>query len=255
MSDRLEASAPPQEKGADTQTPEFSEYISIINETVWQGRELTAERQLALEEDFKQSFGKLSEKEQRSILLELQSLGIEIDAISTQNDGIAIIRQTEMTTRAQSLMERTGVITSATEGGLTLARETLSNNATRASEYLHDYETFARSVQVARSVQDGSEDINYDVKYVLAIISGIRQELERLQLGNATTSSSNGELQAERESRSPMNTSIRQFGKQLNSTIETEGLIGFSTLDKLIKEFHSAKASLEESILLSQMKE
>ncbi|OGD69771.1 hypothetical protein A3A84_02135 [Candidatus Collierbacteria bacterium RIFCSPLOWO2_01_FULL_50_23] len=245
MPKRPEDDVAPKEKKGKIKTPVVSVHLSFLKENALRYKNLTAEGQSEIERYFKEAFNRLPEEEQRAISLELQALDLEMGLVSNQNEGIAIVRQIEIVNRIREVMERGGVIASAKEGGLGRTRDRLGEDGGKAFAYLSEYETFARSVK------DKSEDIRENAEYLLALVSGIKQELSRLDLVNVALSRSQGELRAERKARSPLDTSVSQFGRQLDHTIELEGLIGFSTLNNLIKEFHSAKRYLEDSVLRS----
>lgn len=246
MSEQFEGGVPPQEKKEKIKAPVVSGHLSFVKENAWQYKDLTAEGQSGIERYFKEAFERLPEEEQKAISLELQALDVEMGLLNKQNKGIAIVRQTEIVNRIREVMERGGVHASAKEGGLGRTRDRIGEDGGKAFAYLSEYEAFARSVK------DKSRDTRENAEYLLALVSGIKQELSRLDLVDVALSQSQGELLAEREARLPLVTSVSQFGRQLDNNIELEGLIGFSTLDKLIKEFHSAKKYLEESVLQSE---
>ncbi|PIQ74098.1 MAG: hypothetical protein CO002_01135 [Candidatus Portnoybacteria bacterium CG_4_8_14_3_um_filter_44_10] len=249
MSEKFEGGVPPQEKGEKIQTPEVARHLSFIKESAWQFRDLSTEREEEIEQSFKIAFERLPENEQKAISLELQALGVEIGTLDEQNDGIAIIRQSEMVNRVREVMDRSGVVASAKEGGVDRTKEAIAELAGEAIAYLGEYEEFAQSVK------NKSEDIKQNAEYLVAIASGIRQELERLQLTNVASVQSRGELKKERSARLPMITSVSMLGNKLDPVIDLEGVIGFSTLNKLAKEFSRAKHYLEEAVLRSEPEE
>jgi len=248
MPEKFEGGVPPQEKGEKIQTPEISKHLSFIKEFAWQFRDLSTERQGEIEQSFKKSFDRLSEDEQKAISLELQALGVEIGTLDKQNEGIAIVRQSEMVNRVREVMDRSGVVASAKEGGIDRTKEQVAGLAGEAIAYLGEYEEFAQSVK------NKSEDTKQNAEYLLAIASGIKQELERLQLTDVASAQSRGELKKERDAL-PMITSVSMLGNKLDPAIDLEGIIGFSTLNKLAKEFSRAKHYLEEAVLQSEPEE
>jgi len=241
MPEKFESGIPPQEKGEKLQVPEVSEQLSFLK--VWQYGELTPEQQKNIEQIFKTSFERLPESEQKAISLELQVVAIEIAGLDKQNEGVQIIRQREISDRVRDILERSGTITSVKEGGIDRVKNRISEIAASTVSYLAEYEKYARSVM------GKTEDVKQNAEYLLAIISGIRQELERLQLADVSSAKSQDELQKERKSRYPVLTSVGSLGNELDKTIDWEGIIGFSTLNKLTKKFHSAKKYLEEAVL------
>ena len=241
MLEKFESGIPSQERGEKLPTPEIAEQLSFLK--VWQYRELTPERQGDIEQIFKTSFEDLPESEQKAVSLELQAVATEIATLDKQNEGIQIIRQRGISDRVRDILERSGTIASIKEGGLDRVKERVSKIAAESASYLTEYEGYARSVM------EKTKDTEQNAEYLFAIISGIRQELERLQLADVSSTQSQNELDKERKSRYPVLSSVDLLGKELDKTIDWEGIIGFSTLDKLIKEFHSAKKYLEESVL------
>ncbi len=249
MPEKFEDSIPPQEKEEKIQTPEVSKHLSFIKEALWQYRDLSSKKQAEVEQSFKEAFENLPEDEQKAISLELQALGVEIGTLDKQNEGVAIVRQSEIVNRIREVMDRSGVVASAKEGGVERTKDQVAEVAEKTAAYLTEYEAFAQSVK------DKSDDTRENAEFLLAISSGIKQELGRLQLADVASARSQDELRNERKSRHIIVTSVSQFGKQLDNTIYMESLIGFSTLNKLIKEFHSAKKYLEESVLQSEVEE
>ena len=249
MPEKFEGGVPPQEKGEKIPTPEVAKHLSFIKESAWQFRDLSTERQEEIEQSFKKSFERLSEDEQRAISLEFQALGVEIGMLDKQNEGIAIVRQSDMVNRVREAMDRSGVVASAKEGGVERTKEQVAELAGEAIAYLGEYEEFTQSVK------NKFEDTKQNAEYLLAIASGIRQELERLQLTDVASTQSRGELQKERNARLPMITSVSMLGNKLDPVIDLEGVIGFSTLNKLVKEFSRAKHYLEEAVLQSDPEE
>ncbi|MBI4812338.1 hypothetical protein HY798_02760 [Candidatus Falkowbacteria bacterium] len=246
MPEKFEGGTPPQEKGEKIQTPEVSQQLSFVKEAAWQYKDLPSAK---VEQSFKDAFEKLPEEERKAISLELQALGVEIGTLDKQNEGVAIVRQDEIVNRFREVLDRSGVVASAKEGGVERVREQYSGLVGEAAAYLQEYESFAQSVK------DKSDDTKQNAKYLLAVVSGIRAELERLQLADIQSVQPKGELAKERSARMLVFTTIGQLGQRLEPNIELEGLIGFSTLDKLIKKFHSAKKYLEESVLESEAEE
>lgn len=249
MPEKLEGGVPPQDKGEKIPTPEVAEHLSFIKESAWQFRDLSPERQAGVEQSFKEAFARLSEDEQKAVSLEIQALGVEIGTLDKQNEGVAIVRQSEMVNRVREVMDRSGVVASAKEGGVDRTKEQVAELAGEAIAYLGEYEEFAQSVK------NKSEDTKQNAEYFLAIASGIRLELERLQLTDVASVQSRGELQKERNARLPMITSVSMLGNKLDLVIDLEGVIGFSTLNKLVKEFSRAKHYLEEAVLQSESEE
>lgn len=246
MPEKFEGSIPPQEKGEKVKTPEVSQQLSFVKEVAWQYRDLPS---ATVEQSFRGAFEKLPEDEQKAISLELQALGVEIGTLDKQNEGVAIIRQDEIVNRFREVLDRSGVVASAKEGGVERVREQFSGLAGEAAAYLQEYESFAQSVK------DKSDDTKQNAEYLLAVVSGIRAELERLQLADMQNVQPKGELTKERNARLPVYTTVGQLGGRLEPNIELEGLIGFSTLNKLINKFHSAKKYLEEAVLQSEGEE
>ncbi|MCI0542183.1 hypothetical protein L0Y69_00290 [bacterium] len=244
MPEKFEGGIPPQEKGEKIQSPEVSRHLSFVKEAAWQYRDLPSAK---VEQSFKDAFERLSEDEKKAISLELQALGVEIGMLDKQNEGVAIVRQDEIVNRFKEALDRSGVVASAKEDGVERFREQVAGLAGEAAAYLQEYESFAQSVK------DKSDDTRQNAEYLLAVVSGIRAELERLQLADINNIQPKGELAKERSARwLPVDTTIGQLGRGLEPNIELKGLIGFSTLNKLINKFHSAKKYLEEAVLQSE---
>lgn len=243
MPEKFEGGIPPQEKGEKIQTPKVSQHLSFVKEVAWQYRDLPSAK---VEQSFKEVFERLPEDEKKAISLELQALGIEIGALDKQNKGIVIVRQDEIVNRFREALDRNGIVTSAKKGGVERVREQFAGLAGEAAAYLQEYESFAQSVK------DKSDDTRQNAEYLLAVVSGIKAELERLQLADVNNIQPKGELAKERSARLPVYTTVGQLGRKLELNIELEGLIGFSTLNKLIDKFHSAKKYLEEAVLQSE---
>ena len=241
MPEKFEGGIPPQEKGEKLQVPEVAEQLSFLK--VWQYGELAPERQRDIEQIFKTSFEGLPENEQKAVSLELQAITAEIAGLDKQNGGIQIVRQKEISDRVRGVLERSGTVASVKEGGIDRVKDMVSEIAASATSYLAEYEEFARSVM------GKTGDIKQNAEYLLAIISGIRQELGRLQLADVSSAQPQDELHKERKSRYPVLTSVGSLGNELDKTVDLEGIIGFSTLNKLTKEFHSAKKYFEEAVL------
>jgi len=246
MPEKFEGGIPPQEKGEKVKTPEVSQQLSFVKEAAWQYRDLPS---ATVEQSFKGAFERLPEDEQKAISLELQALGVEIGTLDKQNEGVAIVRQDEIVNRFREALDRSGVVASAKEGGVERVREQFSGLAGEAAAYLQEYESFAQSVK------DKSDDTRQNAEYLLAVVSGIRAELERLQFVDLQNVQPKGELAKERSARMLVYTTVGQLGGRLEPNIELEGLIGFSTLNKLINKFHSAKKYLEEAVLQSESEE
>ena len=246
MPKKFEGGISPQEKGERIQTPDISSHLSFIKEATWQYRDLSSAK---LEKFFREAFERLPEDERKAAELELQALGVEIGVLDKQNEGVALVRQDEIVSRFREILDRSGVVDSAKEGGVERTRQNLYMLAENTAAYLQEYEAFAQSVK------DKSGDTKQNAEYLLAVVSGIRVELERLQLTDIGGVQPKGELSSERNARLLVFTSVGQLGQKLGPTIELEGLIGFSTLDKLIDKFRSAKKYLEESVLESETKE
>lgn len=249
MPEKFEGGVPPQEKGEKVQAPEVAKHLSFIREVSLKYRDLTGEGQTKIEQSFNEAFERLSNEEQKAVSLELQALNIEIGLLNKQNHGVGIVRQTEIVNRVGEIMDRSGVVASAKEGGVERIKEQTAEVAEKTAAYLTEYEAFAQSVK------GKSKDTKQTAEYLLAIVSGIKQELERLKLADVASAQPQNELRNERESRHILVTSISEFGRKLDRDIEWDGLIGFSTLNKLIKEFYSAKKYLEESVLQAEVEE
>lgn len=249
MSEKSGSGIPPQERGEIIQSPEVASHLSFLRGSAWQFQDLSADGQKEIEQSFKKAFEKLTGDERKVTSLELQALGVEIGTLGKQNEGIAIGRESEMVNRIREIMERSGVVAAAKEGGIDRTKKQVAKLAGEAIAYIGEYEEFVRSVA------DKSEDTKQNAKYLLAIASGIRQELERLQLTDVASAQSRGELKEEENARGLFLTSVSMLGKKLDLLVDSEGLIGFSTLNKLIKEFSQAKYYLEEAVSESEFEE
>lgn len=241
----------PQQEMEKIETPDISSHLSFLKEAIWQYKDMTPETQSNIEQSFRQVFEKLPPKEQKAISLELQALDLQIDSLDKQNKGIAIIRQSEIAGYIRETLERSGLIADAKEDGAKNAKERMTGLAQDTAAYLNEYKTFAQDTKNKAADRDTEEN----AKYFLIIISGIEQELERLQLANPAKIQPKGELKQEQQSQHIIATRITRFGTSLENSIKNEGLIGFSTLNKLINQFHRAKRYLNDAILIEKTKE
>ncbi len=222
--------------------PDIYQLIVFVKDYSWEWNDLTDKQVQALEADFKQAFQKLPALEQQALLLEAQALSNSIKILPDLNPGVAIMRQTDMADRVNSIMERAGVIGSTKEGGLERTKEKLAALGEDTLGYLIEYEIFAKT-------QAEKPEVASQVTYVLNIISGIRSEIERLKLADASKSQPKGELARRRDSKRRVKTSISKLGNELDSALSNEELIGFCTLNELLKEFHNAKRYFEDAVL------
>ncbi|MBZ1348206.1 MAG: hypothetical protein KYQ20_00320 [Candidatus Nealsonbacteria bacterium] len=235
----------PQEKIEGVEQPKISEHLSFLEKSVHRYRGLD---QSKTEQLFRNAFEKLPKSKQKTISLELQALGIEIDTLEKQDIEISPVWRSEISNRILGAIEKSGVVASAKEGGVDRTRKQVGEVAEKAAAYLIEYETFAQSVK------DKSGNTKKSVEYLLAISSGIKQELGRLQLTDVSSAQSQNELKDEREARYPVITNVSYFYRDIDNAIYMEGLIGFSTLNKLLKEFCSAKEYLEKTVLQTKAK-
>ncbi len=246
MQEKFESGISPQEKRGEVKTPEISIQLLFVKRAGWQYRELPSAK---VEQSFKGAFERLPKNEQKAISLELEALEAEISTLDQQNEGVAIVRQDEIVIRFVEALERSGVVAGAKVGSVERVREQFSGLAGKALAYLQEYNLYAQRVK------DKSDDIRQNVEYLIAVISGITEELKRLQLIDLQNVHPKGELAKERSAPTVLYTSIKQLGARLEPHIELEGLIGFSTLIKLIKKFNLTKKYLEEAVLQSESEE
>ena len=225
------------------ETPDISRQLSFLKDSTWQFRKLTPTGFAMIEKSFREVFEILTEDEQKAISLQLNALDIEIRILDNQNEGVAIVRDKEIASRFRELLDRSGVVASTKEGGLDSIREELTVLMEKTLTYLQEYESFAESVK------DKSADTKENTEYIFALISGIRSEFVRLKFPNRRNLQQKGEFEKERNAQLPVYTPVGQIGSKLEHSIELEGLIGFSTLNKLINLFCSVKRRLEDACL------
>ncbi len=207
--------------------PSLEGHLAFVGKSVWQGRDLSEDRRSEMQNSFQESFAALPKEQQKMISLELEALGAEMGAIGSLNEGVAIVRRSEIVSRIRDVMERSGIVESIQTGGVERLKGQVAQSAQAAVAYLGENEV------LLTSELDGGGRAGY----LLAIVSGIKNELERLKLADMSLIQSQGELQRERTSYRPMVTSIATLDHKLSTAIELEGAIGFTTLSKLIKEF------------------
>lgn len=197
--------------------------------------EMSVERQSAIGQSFDTHFVALSHQRQDGIRQTLNGLASDIEELPSLQTGIAIVNKLAIGARIVDVFDACGIVDSAVEGGLEYSRKKISENA---PEILAELEYYVNDIKDTLKVNRRRKrfgEIRETAELLLSIKSGIGQELDRLQLVPKGTSPNS----IKEKDYSPRYLSI--LSDELRGYTRKYGLIGFSTLSKLIEEFYNVK--------------
>ena len=237
--------APRQEMERMPKAPDMAKPLELLRANFWQYRGLSPERKAVMEKAFQADFAQLGEKEKKAVTLELQAIEQDIALYEDNEDPIALIREEETAERVRQVLERVGVVMSAAEGALEGAREELMRFAIGAVQYM------GRKDGYAREVMDKSEDTKAAAERLLKFSDAIKDELRRLELYSYEPVAAPPKPSKRREARNESlwsDPGMTLFQQVVHNRIDMNGLIGFSTLDKLTSEYTRTSRSLDEAV-------
>ncbi len=229
------------DKGVEASRSVFNP-VSFLVEHDYEWSQASADQIAGLQESFDVALDGLEEASRLGMAHELSSLQQRSREVAGSLPGINIVRTDELETNIRDLLERVGVIASSQEGGIEDAVGELARQSAEVYGYLNEYEASIRGFA------ETPGDVAENVAYTLAVIAGIKSELERLKLVDLATLQQSTEVFRQREADFPLLGSYTRLEQQLKGLIVLKGLIGFSTLEKLLEMFPKAKRYTQEAI-------
>ncbi len=168
---------------------------------------------------------------------------MEIQELPQLHPGFAIIRHDIIGERIVDVLESCGIVDSAQPGGVSFTRKALSSGV-GAPNVLEELSIEEKDIK-ARSRKSREAETKLVADSLLAITAGIRHELDRFKIipkDSKTTQDkeANGKLNQFIPHR------LYSLSAFLKGAILECGLIGFSTLDKLIDKYFETRKWLNK---------
>lgn len=196
---------------------------------------MTEGKQFEIEQAFSKGYEDLSAERQQQVGKYIEGITLEIQGLPQLHPGLAIIRRDRIGEGIIDVLESCGIVDSASPGGVEFIRKMLSAGAPNVSEELSIEEKDIKA-QTLRSIDPETKIV---ADSLLTLKEAILSELDRLKLipedpETTQNKKANGELN---QLYGYVPDELKSLSPWLKGAILDKGLIGFSTLDRLIDKF------------------